>query len=62
MSDSDQPLDNGLTAPERNLVSNPPELALNQAPALDRSTLKNLSHNKRAIIERLIARHFSQTT
>lgn len=62
MSDSDQPMNNSPSAMERDFLSNPPEHASAEAPDLERLIPKNLSHNKRAVIERLIALHLSQAT
>ncbi|PSB19089.1 hypothetical protein C7B65_12445 [Phormidesmis priestleyi ULC007] len=62
MPNSDQLINNGQASPEDNFLSNPPEHSLNNAPNLERLIPKNLSHNKRAVIERLIVLHLSQTT
>ena len=55
-------MNNSPSAMERNFLSNPPEHASAEAPDLERLIPKNLSHNKRAVIERLIALHLSQAT
>lgn len=62
MSNSDQPTDNGLTSGEANFLSKLPEYVLDEAPNLERLIPKNISHNKRAVIERLIVLHLSQAT
>ncbi len=61
MSDSDPLMNNNLTSVER-AVPEQSEGILNDVPTLSSLIPKNLSHNKKAIIERLIALHLSQAT
>ncbi|WP_068818663.1 hypothetical protein [Phormidesmis priestleyi] len=60
MSDSNH-LTNNITSAEL-AVPEQSEGILNDAPTLSSLIPKNLSHNKKAVIERLIALHLSQAT
>ncbi|MBC7823446.1 MAG: hypothetical protein H7126_06140 [Candidatus Parcubacteria bacterium] len=60
MSDSNH-LTNNITSAER-AVPEQSEGVLNDVPTLSSLIPKNLSHNKKAVIERLIALHLSQAT
>ena len=61
MSDSDHLTNNSLTSAEL-AVPKQSEGILNDVPTLSSLLPKNLSHNKKAVIERLIALHLSQAT
>ncbi len=52
-------INNGITSAERNTLAEQPEGTLNDAHHLKSLISTNLSHNKKAVIERLIALHLS---
>lgn len=59
MLDSDHPTNNGLTSVEPNTSTEQIEGSLNNASNLKSLIPTNVSYNKKAVIERLIALHLS---